>query len=90
MIQSLPLPWSKWRNNVRVLSLKKGQDPEVWIAELEDLRVRLEDMGSSISENQFMIHVLNNLTSDYDLQLALMEKRVGDAEKPLNSGGNQG
>ena len=40
-------------------------------------------MGSSISENQFMIHVSNNLTSDYDLQLALMEKRVGDAEKTL-------
>jgi hypothetical protein len=43
-------------------------------------------MGSSISENQFMIHVLNNLTSDYDLQLALMEKRIGDREKPLTVG----
>jgi hypothetical protein len=31
-----------------------------------------------------MIHVLNNLTTDYDLQLALMEKRVGDSEKPLS------
>jgi hypothetical protein len=26
-----------------------------------------------------MIHILNKLTSDYDLQLALMERRVGDA-----------
>jgi hypothetical protein len=26
---------------------------------------------------------LNNLTSDYELQLALMERRVGDDEKPL-------
>jgi hypothetical protein len=50
---------------------------------LEDLRVRLEAMGSSKSENQFMIHILNNLTSDYEIQLALMEKRVGDMEKPL-------
>jgi hypothetical protein len=48
---------------------------------LEDLRIRLEDMGSTISDNQFMIHVLNNLTTDYNLQLALMEKRVGDPEK---------
>jgi hypothetical protein len=38
-------------------------------------------LRSSISENQFMIHVLKNLTSDYDLQLALMEKRIGDKEK---------
>jgi hypothetical protein len=30
-----------------------------------------------------MIHVLNNLNSDYDLQLALMERRVGDTDKPL-------
>jgi hypothetical protein len=40
-------------------------------------------MDSSISENQFMIHILNNLTSDYELQFAMMERRVGDIEKPL-------
>ena len=40
-------------------------------------------MGSGIFDNQFMIHILNNLTSDYELQLALMERRVGDKEKPL-------
>jgi hypothetical protein len=28
-------------------------------------------MHSSISENQFMIHILNYLTSDYKLQLAM-------------------
>jgi hypothetical protein len=27
-----------------------------------------------------MIHILNNLTSDYDIQLALMERKVGDAD----------
>jgi hypothetical protein len=31
-----------------------------------------------------MIHVLNNFTSDYELQLALMERRVGDSDKPLS------
>jgi hypothetical protein len=30
-----------------------------------------------------MIHILNDLTSDYDLQLGLMERRVGDADKPI-------
>jgi gag-polypeptide of LTR copia-type len=47
-------------------SLKKGEDPEVWITQLEDISVRLEEMGLEISEKQFMIHVLNNLPSDYD------------------------
>ena len=28
-----------------------------------------EDIGSRVSDNQFMIHALNNVTSDYDLQL---------------------
>jgi gag-polypeptide of LTR copia-type len=55
----------KLEKQFRELSLKKGQDPETWITELEDLHVRLETMESSISENQFMIHILNNLTSDY-------------------------
>jgi hypothetical protein len=30
-----------------------------------------------------MIHILNNLTSDYELQLAMMERRVGDSDRPL-------
>jgi hypothetical protein len=30
-----------------------------------------------------MIHVINNLMSDYDLQLALLEIRIGDTEHPL-------
>ena len=39
----------KLEKQFRELSLKKGQDPETWITELEDLRVRLETMESSIS-----------------------------------------
>jgi gag-polypeptide of LTR copia-type len=54
----------KLEKHFRTLSLKKGESPEVWIPELDDLRIRLEDMGSTISDNQFMIYVLNNLTSD--------------------------
>jgi hypothetical protein len=63
--------------------LKGGQDPEIWITEVEVLCVKLEKMGSFIIKNQFMIHILNDLNSDYDRQLALMESGVGDANKPL-------
>jgi hypothetical protein len=73
----------KLEKQFRELSLKKGQDSEVWITELEDLCIKIENMGSCIPENQFMINILNNLTSDYDLQFSLMERRVGDANKPL-------
>jgi hypothetical protein len=30
-----------------------------------------------------MIHILYTLTSDYEVQIAMMERRVGDMEKPL-------
>jgi hypothetical protein len=45
--------------------------------------MRLEELGSSISDNQFILHILNNMTDDYDLQLAMMEKRVTDKSNPL-------
>jgi hypothetical protein len=57
-------------------SLKKGQDPDIWITELEDYRMRLEELVSSISDNQFILHILNNMKDDYDLQLAMMEKEL--------------
>jgi hypothetical protein len=45
--------------------------------------MRLEEFGSSISDNQFILHILNNMTDDYDLQLSMMEKRVIDKSNPL-------
>jgi hypothetical protein len=47
----------KLEKKFRELSLKKGLDPEVRITELEDLSVKLENMGSYITENQFMIYI---------------------------------
>jgi hypothetical protein len=40
-------------------------------------------MDSCITENQFMIHILSNLTSDYNRQTELMERRVGDYDETL-------
>jgi hypothetical protein len=63
--------------------LKKGQDPDFWITDFEDYRIKLDELGSSISENQFILHILNNMTTNYDLQLAMMEKRINDMINPL-------
>jgi hypothetical protein len=54
-----------------------------FVTRLEDISVRLEDMGLKITEKQFMIHVLNNLTPDYDLQVSFLERRIGDEKDPL-------
>jgi hypothetical protein len=36
----------KLEKQFKGLSLNKGGDPEVWFTELENLRMRLEDMAS--------------------------------------------
>jgi hypothetical protein len=64
-------------------SLKKGQEPDISISELEDYQMRLEELGSSISDNQFILHILNNMMDDHDLQLSMMEKRVTDKSNLL-------
>jgi hypothetical protein len=63
--------------------LKDNQDPGEWITHLEEMRMQLEEMGSVLSDDQFLVHVLNNLTEDYDLQVALLETRVGSTSQPL-------
>ena len=64
--------------------LGKNEDTEVWINRLEDLRIRLEIMGSSMTDDQFMIQVLNSLTGAYELQMMLLEKRIGSKDNPLS------
>jgi hypothetical protein len=63
--------------------LTRNEDPDAWIITLEELRMKLEDMGSIMTDDQLLIHVLNNLTTDYELQMVLLEKRIGDKSNPL-------
>jgi 3'-phosphoadenosine 5'-phosphosulfate sulfotransferase (PAPS reductase)/FAD synthetase len=44
--------------------------------------MKLEDMGSTMTDDQFMIHVMSNLTSDYESQMVLLEKRIHNKENP--------
>ena len=46
--------------------LDLGQDPEQWIQSLELKRRRLQISGYTISEMDLMIHILQNLTKDYE------------------------
>jgi hypothetical protein len=73
----------KLEKKFREFSWKKGQGPEIRITQLEDLCVKLDNMGFCINKNQFVDQSLNNLTSNCDLEFGLMERRVGDADKPL-------
>ena len=56
--------------------LKKGKDPEAYITYLEDLRLRLDDMGWPITDDQFMVKILNSLTSEYTNQMEYLEREL--------------
>jgi hypothetical protein len=45
--------------------------------------MKLENTGSAMIDDQFMIHVVNYLTSDYELQMGLLEKRNGKKANTL-------
>jgi hypothetical protein len=60
----------------RASKLKKGKDPDEWITYLEELRDRLGEMGSTIKEDQFLVHILNNLSKEYKLQVYLWKNEL--------------
>jgi hypothetical protein len=39
----------------RQSALKKGQDTDIWITELEDYKMKVHKLGSSFSDNQFIL-----------------------------------
>ncbi len=53
-------------------------DPEDWISELEGLRTEIQNIDSSleISENDFMMKIMNNLPSEYDVVLDGLKNRL--------------
>jgi gag-polypeptide of LTR copia-type len=63
---------------LRLTSLTRNEDPDAWTTILEGLRIKLEGMGSVMIDDLLLIHVLNYLNSDYELQMVLLEKRIGN------------
>jgi gag-polypeptide of LTR copia-type len=62
---------------------KKNQDPDLYINYLEDLRFRMAEMQSSMTDDQFLRHVLNGLDKEYEHQVNLIERRVDASSNPL-------
>ena len=60
-------------------TMKKDQDPDEWITELEELQTRIKDIAENkisvqISDDDLMIHVLNYLPRKYDIEKLDCEK----------------
>ena len=58
--------------------MKSGQDPDVWLMNLERYRARLKDtFKTTMDDEDMMIHIINNLSRDYDDLIASFELQLG-------------
>ena len=59
--------------------MRHGKDPEDFFFKIEDLRVRLKDMGEVISAERFEDIILHTITTDYDYvrQTSFRERDFG-------------
>ena len=53
-------------------------DPETWIAELTNLRLRLEEVKVKMSDEDFWLHVLSNLPEVYETMVELLMRDLED------------
>ncbi len=57
--------------------MRSGQDPDKWLLELDLLRIRLEETGSTVPDEDLIAHVISNLTQEYSELVTSLE---GDLE----------
>jgi hypothetical protein len=50
-----------------------NQDPDQWIQSLESMQRKLQILGHKISEMDMIIHILQNLTKEYDTTVEILE-----------------
>jgi len=66
------------------MSLKSSsEDLDVWLTKLELSRVKLAQMSYDVTKEQMIIHMLNKLLEEYDIQVSKLESRLDDKENPL-------
>jgi hypothetical protein len=74
----------KLKKAFQAMKLKnKEDDPDEWITELEEMRARLADMNSTMDDDDFLIHILNNLPPEYETTVESLEDKIGAETDPL-------
>ena len=63
-------------------AMKKGDDPDLYLLELENTRYKLEEMGESITDQAFFLKVINGLSNEYIRQVEDFEKKL-NANQPI-------
>ena len=58
------------------MKLPQGSDPDIWINKLEQVRQLLRNTGHKMSEEDLLIHILNNMTIEYETLVERLEPQI--------------
>ncbi len=65
-----------------------SKDPNIWISKLESICTRLLDMKAPTSDEDFIVHVLNNLPKDYKVQISKIGRALLKHDESLDNQGH--
>ena len=58
-------------------------DPDEWITRCESIKAKLSEMNSTVSDEDLLIHILNNLPKEYEIQQSKLEDHFGSGSLTL-------
>ena len=61
-------------------TMKKGADPVNFITYLEDICSRLADAGLNITEEMFILQILNAVTKGYSTEVHLIKEKINNSK----------
>ena len=58
----------------KMTDIKK--DPEEWVSELEIIRIKLSDLKVEMTDEDIIIHIINNMPSEYETVTDILENEL--------------
>jgi gag-polypeptide of LTR copia-type len=62
-----------------------SDDPDIWLTKLELIRMQLIKFKASVSDDDLIMYVLNNLPSDYNQLIVTMEYMINKGELDIHN-----
>jgi hypothetical protein len=72
---------TKLKSEFHKTVLGNRQDPDEWISDLERKRWRLKEMKAPVNDVNFLIHLITNLTEEYDMIVELYQDKIGNGQQ---------
>jgi gag-polypeptide of LTR copia-type len=74
---------TKLHRDFYVAVMLSGQDPNVFVVKLEYQRLLMEQLGSTMTDDQFMMHIMNSLPEEYSVLVSFLGRWIGHKTNPM-------